>query len=43
MPDRTENKAIFYMSDHSDLINEALRIYNELLSLNITSKMYMID
>ena len=43
MPDRTENKAIFYNSDHSDSINEALRIYNELLSLNITSKMYMID
>ena len=43
MPDRTENRAVLYNSDHSDSVNEALRIYNELLSLNITSKMYMID
>ncbi len=43
MPDRTENRAVFYNSDHSDSANEALRIYNELLSLKITSKMYMID
>lgn len=41
MPDRTENRAIVYTDDHSDSVNEALRIYNELLSLNITSKMYM--
>ena len=41
MPDRTEKGAVFYKDDHSDTVIEALRIYNELLSLNITSKMYM--
>ena len=42
MPDRTETRTVFYNSDHSDSINEALRIYYELSSLNITSKMYNI-
>ena len=42
MPDRTELNISFYNDNHTKLITESLRIYNELLSLNITSKMYML-
>ena len=43
MPDRFESNISFYKDNHNKPISESLRIYNELLSLNITSKMYMID
>ena len=42
MPDRTESNISFYNDNHTKLITESLRIYNELSSLNITSKMYML-
>ena len=41
MPDRNEGASEFYKMDHSTSINEALRIHDELLSLNTTSKMYI--
>lgn len=41
MPDRTERGAAFYRVSPSRYINEALRIREGLLSINITSKMYI--
>ncbi len=40
MPDRTEEKSIFYMNDYTYILQETLRIYHKLLSLNLTSIMY---
>lgn len=41
MPDRNETAISFYREDHSKTVNESLRIYKELQSLHINSKMYI--
>ena len=41
MPDRNETAISFYKEDHSKTVNESLRIYKEVQSLHINSKMYI--